>query len=519
MSNIKEVQVVRNNQTVTTPIGADAENVDISYNSSGVAVDSDDESVASTSDLKTFVNSTNTNLGGKAPTNHAANTTTYGGGTNANFGHVKLTDSYATVDQNAKAANSVGASAYALQEFYDEFKSSHLGHIIQDDTTTYTDRTNLKFENAKITDDATNDATIITPEYVEMTQAEYDALTPEEKNDGTPRFITDSGVAEPADVAIRKDAVSGNVSTTLTLADNNMTFASNKPVFKNINLDGYEILSKTGDNIGGYTLTEKFSHDIVKAHSSGSGSAQPSFEITIGNDDNFSEEGAVSGSTPVTIKGTDITFVNDNTYDEQSQLDVPNEITLPHKPGTVALKEELLDLIYPVGSIYITVGDINPSTTLGGTWTQFGAGKVLVGVDTSDTDFNTKSKTGGAKTSSYTPAGSNTAVTLTAAQSGVPAHAHTVNNNYVKTDAQSTGVTSNETFVFGSGSNRHGYCLTAFQSGNNKGQTYLNVPAHSTNGNTAANATQSHNHTFKGTAATISRVQPYITVAMWQRTA
>lgn len=54
--------------------------------------------------------------------------------------------------------------------------------------------------------------------------------------------------------------------------------------------------------------------------------------------------------------------------------------------------------IFPVGSIFTTVTNTNPSTFLGGTWQSFGAGRVLVGVDTSQTEFNNPLKTGGEKT-------------------------------------------------------------------------------------------------------------------------
>lgn len=52
---------------------------------------------------------------------------------------------------------------------------------------------------------------------------------------------------------------------------------------------------------------------------------------------------------------------------------------------------------YPVGSIYLSVNDTNPSTWFGGTWVQIAKGRTLVGVDTNDTDFNTVEKTGGEK--------------------------------------------------------------------------------------------------------------------------
>ena len=64
----------------------------------------------------------------------------------------------------------------------------------------------------------------------------------------------------------------------------------------------------------------------------------------------------------------------------------------------------LRNLLYPVGAIKITTNNVNPSTYLGGTWASFGSGRVLVGVDTSQTEFNTTEKTGGEKTHTLTKA-------------------------------------------------------------------------------------------------------------------
>lgn len=61
-----------------------------------------------------------------------------------------------------------------------------------------------------------------------------------------------------------------------------------------------------------------------------------------------------------------------------------------------------LQAIYPVGSIYIETTGTNPGTTFGfGTWAAFGSGKVLVGLDSGDTDFDTAEETGGSKTHSH----------------------------------------------------------------------------------------------------------------------
>lgn len=69
---------------------------------------------------------------------------------------------------------------------------------------------------------------------------------------------------------------------------------------------------------------------------------------------------------------------------------------LTNKPVIPTL-QSFLNILYPVGTIYTSVSNANPGLTMGGTWTLFGAGKTLVGVDTTDTDFNASEKTGGEK--------------------------------------------------------------------------------------------------------------------------
>lgn len=47
----------------------------------------------------------------------------------------------------------------------------------------------------------------------------------------------------------------------------------------------------------------------------------------------------------------------------------------------VSTKAEIVDLIYPVGAIYIAMSnDINPETLFGGSWTRIAQGRFLVGV-------------------------------------------------------------------------------------------------------------------------------------------
>lgn len=67
------------------------------------------------------------------------------------------------------------------------------------------------------------------------------------------------------------------------------------------------------------------------------------------------------------------------------------------------LGQALLDAIYPVGRIITTESATdNPNTLYNGTgctstWIQYGTGKVLVGIDTSQTEFKTIGQTGGEK--------------------------------------------------------------------------------------------------------------------------
>ena len=74
---------------------------------------------------------------------------------------------------------------------------------------------------------------------------------------------------------------------------------------------------------------------------------------------------------------------------------------------------ELYDAIFPIGQIVIKGDDADYSNWLGFTWERTAVGKVLVGIDSTDTDFNTIGKTSGEKS-----------VKLTVAQ--MPKHTHTL---------------------------------------------------------------------------------------------
>lgn len=74
-----------------------------------------------------------------------------------------------------------------------------------------------------------------------------------------------------------------------------------------------------------------------------------------------------------------------------------NNVTPANDTNLNAMQQGLMELVFPVGSTYITQSNTNPNTILKfGTWERL-KGKVCVGLDENDTDFNTIGKEGGEK--------------------------------------------------------------------------------------------------------------------------
>jgi hypothetical protein len=138
-------------------------------------------------------------------------------------------------------------------------------------------------------------------------------------------------------------------------------------------------------------------------------------------------------------------------------------------------KANMADIVYPVGAIFTTVTAYADSAAVvaaigGTTWVAFGGGKVLVGVDSGDTDFDTIEETGGSKTHALTTA-------------EMPTHNH--------------GFTGARTYNI----SLHDIAGTVLNGNPSYGSS----------------ASPTTDNTGSGDAHTV--VQPYITVYMWKRTA
>ena len=65
----------------------------------------------------------------------------------------------------------------------------------------------------------------------------------------------------------------------------------------------------------------------------------------------------------------------------------------------IAAVSAFYNAVYPVGCIYESTVDTDPSTLFPGTtWSSFGQGKMLVGLDPNDDDFDSTNDSGGSKT-------------------------------------------------------------------------------------------------------------------------
>ena len=214
--------------------------------------------------------------------------------------------------------------------------------------------------------------------------------------------------------------------------------------------------------------------------------------VTAPQSDNFAYINNTNKKIQITLTWVSGSFVIDgNNYlrttgDELTYTLNPNQSisvisqtssTLNYTVGTQSnIISSIIDVAYPVGSIYISSSTMHPSITFGGVWEHFAEDKFLLSAGSTYANGST----GGSAT-----------VTLTSAQSGMPAHSHKYqdyNTTYtLKTTNRKPGTSTAVAY---------GTSLTA--GGGATERTSSN--------NTAANASQAHEN-----------MPPYLAVCMWER--
>lgn len=221
-------------------------------------------------------------------------------------------------------------------------------------------------------------------------------------------------------------------------------------------------------------------------------------------------------------------------------------ITIP----SGASMNDIMNLVYPIGAIYLSTSEVSPATLFGGTWERL-EDRMLIGAG----DVYKAATTGGSSKVSYTPSGTVNDTLLTAAQSGHEALSGTftsgIQSNGHKhwvqaqtTSGESASHTHNVNGIHTAALGQPklglvespGYAGLVHVAGSNKTGTENSSHVHTVNGHwtdgvsdnhthnvavsfKAADAKTSHNHGFKGTPTTLDTISPYLAVYMWKRTA
>jgi len=202
-----------------------------------------------------------------------------------------------------------------------------------------------------------------------------------------------------------------------------------------------------------------------------------------------------------------------------------------HSAALDAINSTIINAVYPVGCIYTSIVATNPGTLFGvGTWAAFGAGRVPVGFDAGQTEFDTVEETGGEKT-----------VALSEAQ--IASHFHTAAGTYC--ESRNADVNHDHTITTGGASADHTHQTPAAISDavagnvakNASGWGVASTAVVGTSGGRSADHTHSgttsasgiaHKHGIdipnlttdsKGSGNAHNNLPPYIVVYMFKRTA
>lgn len=150
------------------------------------------------------------------------------------------------------------------------------------------------------------------------------------------------------------------------------------------------------------------------------------------------------------------------------------------------LAQQLIDILWPVGSVYISTDASNPSTKFGGTWSQITGGFIY------GTTATSGSKGGTGNTGTGTSTGKNNgntgSTTLTVDQ--IPSHNHKIDIGSFANGGEDWSSIKNGHIA---PQNNQGTTFTTRTSGGGKGHTHT---------------LNNHQHTI-----------PYIECYIWKRTA
>ena len=195
----------------------------------------------------------------------------------------------------------------------------------------------------------------------------------------------------------------------------------------------------------------------------------------------------------VKIHGKKMKAINTKINTLESTLDAFASLNLENV-------NDLISALRPaIGDIEINVTGTNPENKYAGTtWVAWGSGRVPVGIDTAQTEFNTVEKTGGEKSHK-----------MTAAENGP--HYHTGGNHY-------HGPGAGSYYANSAGSLPESETVGAISGSGWKMPQIVETSGYWTGSNkTGLGGVVATTSSGSGTAH--NNLQPYITCYMWKRTA
>ena len=182
---------------------------------------------------------------------------------------------------------------------------------------------------------------------------------------------------------------------------------------------------------------------------------------------------------------------------------------------------DLISKIYPVGSIYMSVNDVDPAVLFGGTWEKLPAGRCLIGAGS----YTPTSTTSGDSAATYTlgKSGGQRAIKLT--EGNMPAHRHAATVGLAGEHDHQVNIcsklpsgeplsvikrlTPNSAWT----SSYTQYCVGQSTSAGSGSVFYLPHTSDAV----------SHKHTVtigtNGSGSAFMSISPYLVVNMWKRTA
>ena len=201
-------------------------------------------------------------------------------------------------------------------------------------------------------------------------------------------------------------------------------------------------------------------------------------------------DGAAGPQGPQGIQGPAGTNGSDGATGPQGPQGIQGIQGIQGPPGDVSGA-------WPIGSVFIAVVSTNPATLLGfGTWSAFAAGRMLIGLDSGDADFDTAEETGGAKTHTLTV-------------NVMPAHTH-IQEAHTHTQNPHSHVENNNSATTGG--------LAGWGARDTSTNTSV-ATGYSTADATAVNQNATATNQNTGGGAAHNNMPPYIAVYMWKRTA